>query len=155
VHSVQVQGDSNADVWLQPLALGRPASPREARRITRMGLVDVYSMDDDSYVESMGAWTGGDRETRFLIAPSRPGMVTVRLEAGPAAVDVQLTGQWGERALRLEPHASTVVPVTAAEAWTAVDLRARVTGGFPASLLGRPSDSRSLGVWITFDVTPP
>lgn len=155
VHSVQVQGASSTEVWLQPLALGQPASPREARRVTRMGPVDVYSMDDDSYVESMGAWTGGDRETNFLISPSRPGLVVVRLEAGPAAIDVQLAGQWGKRALRLEPHASTVVPLAVAEARTAVDLRASVTGGFPASLLGQPSDSRSLGVWIEFDVTPP
>ena len=43
----------------------RRREPRAA--VTRYGDLAVFSMDDDSYPETTGLWTGGDRSTRLLV----------------------------------------------------------------------------------------
>ena len=70
VHSVRVVGDvpPGTAVWLEPRHLDRDPPAGEARRVTRYGPVAVYSMDDDSYPETAGLWTGGNRTTRLLVA---------------------------------------------------------------------------------------
>ena len=87
VHSVRVLGDAppGTAVWLRPRRV-EPAPPRgEARRVTRIGDVIVYSMDDDSYPDPAGVWTGGDRSTRLLLAAGGRSPIDLHLEAGPRA----------------------------------------------------------------------
>jgi len=153
LHSIRVTGEADANLWLEPITLRTPAAPGQARRVTRFGEVLIYSMDDNSYVESMGAWIGGNRTTDLLVAAPATTAVSARLEAGLAAVHLRLEGGWGARDLSLEPHAITLVPLDRA-ADAPVRLRVIVQGGFPARDLGDPADSRTFGVWITFDARP-
>ena len=82
LHSVRVLGTPPAGttVWLAPRHLTAQPVPGMARRITRQGELAVVSMDDDSYPEPGGVWTGGNRSTRLLITAtgSPPGAVAVR-----------------------------------------------------------------------------
>lgn len=152
LHSLRVTGDLDADLWLEPVTLRRPALAGQARRVTRLGDIVMYSMDDSSYVENMGAWIGGDRATEMLLTVAPAARLSARLEAGPARVQVRLDGEWGTRQLTLDPHVSAVVPLSVAE--TAIRMRVTVEGSFPARDLGNPGDSRLLGVWIGFDAQP-
>jgi hypothetical protein len=150
VHSVRVvgAGADAADAWLQPRGMRR-GPPGEARRVTRTPAGDLYSMDDGHYPEPSGAWTGGDRSTRWvLVPPFGETAVDVGLEAGPARVEVQLTSGGATRPLTLEPFGRERVRLQHSDG--AVEVVIAVRGGFPASALGSPSDSRTLGVWMDF-----
>lgn len=152
LHSLRVVGSTDAELWLEPVRLRSPALTGQARRITRLGDVAMYSMDDNSYVEGAGAWIGGDRASEMLLTAPPDALVSARLEAGPAPVRVRLDGGWGTRQLTLDPNAKTVVPLAVADA--PMGLRVTVDGGFPARDLGNSSDLRLLGVWIGFEAQP-
>ena len=86
LHSVRVLGTPPAGttVWLAPRRLTAQPVPGTARRITRQGELAVISMDDDSYPEPAGVWTGGNRSTRLLItAESRRRQVRSRCASSP------------------------------------------------------------------------
>ena len=157
VHSVRILGDAPAGVtvWLQPreLALRPPAG--EARRVTRYGDVVVYSMDDDTYAEPTGLWTGADRVTRLLVASASDSpAVDVAFEAGPAPVELRLSATPARsETITLAPGARRIVPLASDPVSGVVDLRVEVGGGFPAAALGNASDSRRLGVWLAFSAS--
>jgi hypothetical protein len=148
LHSIRVSTEAPAvSVWLRPERVHESAIDGEARRVTRLSGVDVYSMDDGHYVDRSGLWTGGDRSTRLvLVPPAHAGAVTVEMEAGPTPVRVR----FGEAsAVALNAHARHRVTLTRA-AGEPIELPVEVRGGFPASAIGAPSDSRVLGVWLGF-----
>jgi hypothetical protein len=152
VHSVRVLGDvpPGTTVWLEPRHIERSSPAGQARRVTRYGPVAVYSMDDNSYPETTGLWTGGNRTTRLLLAAaSGAGPIEVQVDAGPAAVAVTLSSPHQER-VSLSAGGTHVVRVSPPSALGVVDLAVDVKGGFPATALGNRSDSRTLGVWLAF-----
>lgn len=154
VHSVRVAGCPTVDdVWLEPVAAPR-ASATAARRVSRIGALDVYALDDSSYVDGDGFWTGGDRTTAFLIAASAPVGVHVHVEAGPSRIALDARhGHLSGSTFDLAPHATTTLDLGTVGADEAIPLRMAVTGGFPGRLL-REGDSRSLGVRLTFETLP-
>ncbi|MGE0363909.1 MAG: hypothetical protein AB7H93_08520 [Vicinamibacterales bacterium] len=150
VHSVRVIGEAPAGtaVWLEPHGVGPGASREQARRVTRYGDTAVYSMDDDSYVDPGGIWTGGNRTTRLLVAPPDHRPIEVTVEAGPVPVEVTLPAHAALGALAANER--RVVPLGQAGPAGVIDLRVAVRGGFPAAALGAPSDSRTFGVRLSF-----
>ena len=156
VHSLRVLGDApGAEVWLETRHLDRTPPAGEARRITRYGALAVYSMDDDSYPETTGLWTGGDRSTRLLLA-AEPATtaVDVTIEAGPVPVEVGLTTSSRADQIALSAGEHRRVRLEAPSIDAVVDLGVAVRGGFPGAALGNTADSRSLGVWLTFSPAP-
>ena len=158
LHSVRVLGSPpvGTTVWLAPRHLAAQPVPGMARRITRYGELAVASMDDDSYPEATGVWTGGNRSTRLLIAPTGvpPAAVAVRLESGAAAVEVSIATAAQSEMLRLPPQATGDVRLAWPDGSAAIDLRVNVRGGFPASAIGPATDARTLGVWLAFSAAP-
>jgi hypothetical protein len=150
VHSIRVVGDAPAGsaVWLEPQRVGPGASREPARRVTRYGDVAVYSMDDDGYVDPEGLWTGGNRSIRLLVAPPASRPVELIVETGPAPAEVTLNGHPAVGALAANDR--RVVRLAAADPNGVIDLPVSVRGGFPAAVLGAPSDSRTFGVRLSF-----
>ena len=158
VHSARVDGArrDEVEVWLRPLGpIAQEAPAGEARRITPMGDVVVYSMDDNHFVEGSGLWTGADRSTRLLVTTSRGASVTLRLEAGPSGVSVGVAAPSARQTIDLAPHQQQDVPLGAVTPGAWIDLRFVVRGGFAASALGDGRDTRRLGAWASFSVPPP
>ena len=155
VHSVRVLGDAppGTAAWLRPRRV-EPAPPRgEARRVTRIGDVIVYSMDDNSYPDPAGVWTGGDRSTRLLLAAGGRAPIDLHLAAGPAPVELSVaTGSRLER-VALAAGATGRVALPAPD-YGVSDVRIEVQGGFAAAALGNPSDARTLGVRLEFRIEP-
>ena len=144
-------------MWLAPRRLAAQPVPGMARRITRYGELAVVSMDDDSYPEATGVWTGGNRSTRLLITPtgSPPGAVALRsrVRAGRCrGLDLPAAAQ--SEMLRLQPQATGDVRLAWPDGSAPIDLRVNVRGGFPASAIGPATDSRTLGVWLAFSAAP-
>lgn len=155
VHSIRVAGcgPSIEDVWLAPVTAPR-ASDRVARRVSRIGGLDVYALDDSSYVDVDGFWTGGDRSVSFLIASKTPARVRLHLAAGPSPVVVGIRhASAAGTTVDLAADARSSIDLGDVSADSAIPLRVDVKGGFPGRLL-RHGDSRSLGVRLTFEATP-
>jgi hypothetical protein len=150
VHSVRVTGGGGGQWWLQPRRIAADAPAGEARRVTRYGGVSVYSMDDESYPELDGLWTGGRRATRLLIA-AEPGVtaVDVVIEAGPAALELVVTAPRHEL-ISLAVGERRVLQLALAQDGGPIDFGLDVRSGFPAAALGAESDSRVLGAWLAF-----
>ena len=156
VHSVRVLGDTpGAEVWLEPRHLDHTRPAGQARRVTRYGPLAVYSMDDDSYPETTGLWTGGDRSTRLLVATGpATAAIEVTIEAGPVPVEVGLTTSNHAERIALSAGGHGRVRLEAPSTGPVVDLGVAVRGGFPAAALGNAADSRLLGVWLSFSPAP-
>lgn len=151
VHSVRVGdcGGSVADMWLRPLASPRP-SGAVARRVIRLAPLDVYALDDSSYVDGDGFWTGADRVVSFLIASPVPATVIARVAAGPATVALDIRHGQSSATLEVGPDASRRVELGAVAGDRPLPVRIDVKGGFPGRLLD-VRDSRSLGVRLSFE----
>jgi hypothetical protein len=158
VHSVRVLGNAPPGTagWLRPRRV-EPSPPRgQARRVTRIGDVVVYSMDDDSYPDPAGVWTSGNRSTRLLLAAGgRAAPIDLHLEAGPAPVEVSVASGSRVERVTLAAAATRDVALPAPEASGVYDVRIDVRGGFAAAALGNPSDARTLGVRLGFRMAPP
>ena len=112
-------------------------------------------MDDDSYPEAAGLWTGGNRSTRLLVAMEpAAAAIDVTIEAGPVPVDVGLTTTRGAERVALHAGAQGRVRLDVPAAGRVIDLGVAVRGAFPASTLGNAADSRMLGAWLSFSPVP-
>ncbi|MGE0812555.1 MAG: hypothetical protein AB7O28_10110 [Vicinamibacterales bacterium] len=155
VHSVRIDGPKDAidDLWLEPVA--RPASPGypEARRLYKVGDVDVYALDDASYPEPGGLWTGANRTTSLLLAVPAPSDVVAHLQAGPAAIRMRLDHGSDRSDVDIGPEGTAQAALGTLAPQQPVLLRLTTRGGFPGRTL-REGDSRSLGAWVTFAATP-
>ncbi len=158
VHSVTVWGAKRAglDTWLRWLGPPPRTVAGEARRVTAIGDVTVYSMDDNHYPDAEGLWVGSNRKTRLLVAASNKSTLTVCLEAGPAAVTVDLASPAAGPVVqrRLAPQQRETWPLGVLGIGEVAELSIAVAGGFPASALNGPGDSRHLGARVTFTTTP-
>lgn len=151
VHSVRVVGNgSGGVVWLQPVSLASAPPGGEARRVTRYGPVAVYSMDESSYPEVDGLWTGGHRALRLLVAADAGiEAIDVAVAAGPAALALTITAP-ARQEITLAAGDQRVVRLAVPAGGGPIDLGLDVRSGFPATALGGASDSRTLGAWLTF-----
>ncbi|MEZ5294230.1 MAG: hypothetical protein R2745_24315 [Vicinamibacterales bacterium] len=154
VHSVRIDGPRDAiqDLWLEPET--RPASPGfpEARRVYRVAAVDVYALDDASYPEPGGFWTGANRPTSLLLAAQVPSDAVIQLMAGPAAVRLHLEHGGHQSDMELPSGGTAQAALGRLSPETPLLVRLTTLGGFPGRSL-REGDSRSLGAWVTFTLT--
>lgn len=156
VHSVRVTGGGGprADLWLSPVAPPSWLVPSgEARRVVRLGLLDVYAMDDSSYPDDGALWLAGNRSSRVAVAADRTSSLTARFEAGPAAVELTIAAPNLTTSIALAPHARSEVALGRIGPDVPVEVMLSVVGGFPASALGSPRDTRHLGVKLAFDLS--
>jgi hypothetical protein len=151
VHSLRVTGDgAGSRWWLTPRRIAAVAPAGAARRVTRYGALSVYSMDDESYPETGGLWTGGRRATRLLIA-AEPDVtaIDVVIGAGPTAVELAVSTPTRQQ-ISLAAGEQRVLHLAVPVHGGPIDLGLDVRSGFPAAALGAASDSRLLGAWLAF-----
>jgi hypothetical protein len=155
VHSIRVTTPrgSVSDAWLEPATAPRRPRFSQARRVTRLGAVDVYGLDDSTYPESDGLWTGGNRPAALLLAAAARYGVRLGLTAGPADVSVDIDAGARRERVSLPARTSTGIAVGTIGPLEPLAITVTTDGGFPARML-RDGDSRTLGVWVTFATTP-
>ena len=76
------------------------------------------------------------------------------IQAGPVPVEVGLTTSSRAERFALSAGGHSHVRLEAPSTDPVVDLGVAVRGGFPAAALGNATDSRSLGVWLSFSPAP-
>lgn len=155
LHSVRVpaKGQPAPDLWLEPLGAPLASAFPAARRVTRMGELDVYGLDDSSYPEPDGIWLGADRPTVIVVAARAPLLLTTALAAGPARVSVDVVRDGHRTTIDLVEQETKTLALghVAPDAPLRVQMTTR--GGFPARLL-QAGDSRTLGAFVTITSAP-
>lgn len=149
VHSVRVPAVNPGpkDLWIEPLGAPRATTLPAARRVTRMGELDVYGVDDSSYPEPDGLWLGGDRPSAVVIAGTRPRMVSATFRAGPVPVSVDVVRNGERTTVDLAAEMSKTLTLGRVDAAAPLLVELTTRGAFPARLL-QPGDSRTLGAWM-------
>lgn len=155
LHSVRVPAppQPTADVWLEPQGAPHRTAWPAARRVTRIGDLDVYGLDDSSYPEPTGVWLGGNRPSGLVIAARASVALTATFGAGPAAVSIDVVHGEERTTIDLAAQATKTIALGHVAADTPLGVTMTTRGGFPASLL-HPGDSRTLAAWVTFGAVP-
>jgi hypothetical protein len=155
VHSVRVTAPvgSIEEAWLEPTSAPGPSRVAEARRVTRLGALDVYGLDDSAYPEADGLWTGGNRPVSLLLAATAGYAVRLDLTAGPADVSVDVAAGTRRERVSLQAGGTSGIEIGRVDPLAPLAVTITTEGGFPARML-RAGDSRTLGVWVTFATTP-
>jgi hypothetical protein len=158
VRALLIRGDEDArryvtGLQIEPLRLVRPQdrlAEGTARQGVRYGDTVVWFLDDRSFPESEGFWTGGARSTEIVVQPDAPHpaeMLFVRNGAIENTVLIETKG-WREE-LRLGAGEERTIQVPANQAAGATWLRVTTQNGFTPSRSNPQSrDNRHLGVWI-------
>jgi hypothetical protein len=151
VHSVRVLGArlSFADAWLEPLEPPHASRWPPARRVTQVNGLDVYALDDSTYVEPEGIWTGANRPSAMLLAGPDATHVVAEFKAGPADVTLELNVRERATTIAVPAGRSASHPLGLVGVDEPLLLRIVTRGGFPGRDL-HAGDSRSLGVLVTF-----
>jgi hypothetical protein len=138
---------------VEPLHIRRPQD-RLAQGVARQGVrydsTTTWFLDDRSYPEPEGFWTGGARSTEIVVQPDAPHpaeMLFVRNGAAENTVLIETKG-WREE-LRLGPGEERTIQVPSNQAAGATWLRITTSSGFvPEQVNPASRDGRHLGVWI-------
>lgn len=155
LHSVRVVGPAGlvGNVRLVPTRAPFTSGAPMARRVTRLGGVDVYAVDDNTFAEPGIFWIGADRSARLLVASNTTAQLTGVVSAGPAAVTLDIDAAGRSTRLTLAPNARGDVALGSVGPGTPLLVRIVTSGGFPAQLL-RDGDSRRLSAWMTVRAQP-
>jgi len=158
VRALIIRGDEDArrsvtGIQIEPLRLVRPQD-RLAEGVARQGVryhdTTVWFLDDRSFPEPEGFWTGGARSTEIVVQPDAPHpaeMLFIRNGAVENTVLIETKG-WREE-LRLGAGEERTVQVPSNQPAGATWLRVTTSGGFTPSRTDPASrDNRHLGVWI-------
>ncbi len=158
VRALIIRGDEDArrnvtGLQVEPLAITRPQdrlSEGVARQGVRYTNTTAWFLDDRSFPEPQGFWTGGARSTEIVIQPDAPHpaeMLMVRNGAVENTVLIETKG-WRDE-LRLGPGEERTVQVPSNQAAGATWLRITSSSGFtPSQTDSQSRDARHLGVFV-------
>ena len=158
VRAIVIRGDEQARQTLrrlvvEPLALlpeQERASSGQAIHAVRYGGVTTFFMDDQSFPEPEGFWTGGARSSSIVMQPDAAGaFITLHLRNAPVDNRVEIAaGAWREE-LRLLPgeERRLRVPLLAGRAATLIRITTS-SGSRPSAVDAASRDNRFLGVWV-------
>ena len=158
VRALIIRGDEDArrevtGLQVEPLGITRPQdrlSEGVARQGVRYGNTTAWFLDDRSFPEPQGFWTGGARSTEIVIQPDAPHpaeMLMVRNGAVENTVLIETKG-WRDE-LRLGPGEERTLQVPANQAAGATWLRITSSSGFtPSQTDSQNRDNRHLGVFV-------
>jgi hypothetical protein len=158
VRALIIRGDEDArryvaGLQVQPLRITRPEdrlADGVARRGVRYDNTTAWFLDDHSFPEPEGFWTGGARATEVVVQPDAPHpaeMLFLRNGAAENRVLIETKG-WREE-LRLGAGEERTIQVPSNQAAGATWLRITSSSGFtPSRADSSNRDNRYLGVWI-------
>lgn len=158
VRALIIRGDEDArrsvtGLQIEPLRITSPyerLAEGVARQGVRYGNATAWFLDDRSFPEPEGFWTGGARTTEIVVQPDAPHpaeMLFVRNGAVENTVLIETKG-WREE-LRLGAGEERTMQVPANQEAGATWLRITTSAGFTPSQVDAASrDNRHLGVWI-------
>ena len=158
VRALIIRGDEDArrsvaGLQVEPLRITGPQdrlAPGVARRGVRYGNTTTWFLDDRSFPEPEGFWTGGARITEIVVQPDAPHpaeMLFVRNGVIENTVLIETKG-WREE-LRLGAGEERTIQVPSNQAAGATWLRITTSSGFtPSQVTPESRDNRYLGVWI-------